>query len=66
MLGFWAKGRLEIPKRKHKAKEIISKPREAEVIIGSGSTVVEATRRIGIPEQAFCRWLTEYGGLRID
>ena len=39
---------------------------EAEAIVVSGSIVVEAARRIGVSEQAFYRWRTEYGGLRVD
>lgn len=53
-----------MPKRKHTAEEIINKLREAEVIIASGSTVVEANRRIGASERTFYRWRAEYGGLR--
>ena len=53
-------------KRKHTAEEIISKLREAEVVIAAGSTVVGATRRIGVSEQTFYRWRAEYGGLRVD
>ena len=52
-------------KRKHTAKEIINKLREAEVIIASGSTVVEAVRRIGVSEQTFYRWQAGCGGLRV-
>ena len=37
-----------MPRRKHTAEEIINKLREAEVIIASGSTVAEASRRIGV------------------
>ena len=37
-------------KRKHTAEEIINQLREAEVIIASDSTVVEAVRRIGVSE----------------
>ena len=55
-----------MPKRKHTSEEIINKLREAEVVISSGSTVVEAVRRIGVSEQTFYRWRTECGGLRID
>ena len=40
-----------MPRRKHTAKEIINKLREVEVIIASGSTVVEAVRRIGDQRQ---------------
>ena len=52
--------------RKHTAEGIINKLREAEVIIASGSTVVEAVRRIGVSEQITCSWRTEYGGLRLE
>ena len=51
-------------KRKHTSEEIINKLRE--VVISSGSTVVEAVRRIGVSEQTFYRWRAEYGGLCID
>ena len=53
-------------KRKHTPEEIINKLREAEVVVASGSTVAEASRRIGVSEQTFYRWRAEYGGLRID
>ena len=35
------------------------------MIIALGSTVVEAVRRIGVSEQCFYRWRTEYGGLPV-
>ena len=53
-------------KRKHTPEQVINKLREAEVMIAEGSTVAEASRRIGVTQQAFYRWRTEYGGLRID
>ena len=53
-------------KRKHTPEEIINKLREAEVVVAAGSTVAEASRRIGVSEQTFYRWRAEYGGLRID
>ena len=55
-----------MPKRKHTSEEIINKLREAEVVISSGSTVVEAVCRIGVSEQTFYRWRSEYGGLWVD
>ena len=48
-----------MPKWKHTSEEIINKLREAEVIIASGSTVVEVARSIGVSEQTFYRWRTE-------
>ena len=52
--------------RRHTPEQVIKKLREAEVAIAGGSTVAEAARRIGVTEQTFCRWRSEYGGLRID
>ena len=53
-------------RRRHTPEQVINKLREAEIAIAEGSTVVEASRRIGVTEQTFYRWRSEYGGLRID
>ena len=34
--------------------------------ISAGSTVAEVSRQIGVPQQTFYGWRTEYGGLKID
>ena len=47
-------------------EQIISKLREVEVLVGRGSTAVEACRQIGISEQTLYRWRKEYGGLKVD
>jgi len=48
------------------AEQIIGKLREAEVLLGQGSTVGEVSRKLGITEQTYCRWRREYGGMRVD
>ena len=53
-------------RRKHTPEQVIKKLREAEVAIAEGSTVAQASRKIGVTEQTFYRWRAEYGGLRID
>ena len=53
-------------RRRHTPEQVINKLREAEVAIADGSTVAEAVRRIGVTQQTFYRWRTEYGDLRID
>lgn len=53
-------------RRKHTPKQVITKPREAEVAIAEGGTVAEAARRFGVIQQTVHRWRSEYGGLRID
>lgn len=52
--------------KRHKPEQIISKLREAEVELGKGKSVVEASRKIGITEQTYYRWRKEYGGLKLD
>ena len=53
-------------RRRHTPEQVINKLREAEVAIAEGGTVAEGARRIGVTQQTFYRWRTEYGGLRID
>ena len=47
-------------------EQIIAKLREADVLVGRGSTAIEACRQIGISEQTLYRWRKEYGGLKTD
>ncbi len=47
-------------------EQIIGKLREAEVLLSQGSTVGEASRKIGVTEQTYYRWRKEYGGMRVD
>ena len=53
-------------KKGFKPEQIISKLREAEVLLSQGSTVGEASRKIGVTEQTYYRWRREYGGMRIE
>ena len=47
-------------------EQIINRLREAEVALSQGSTVAEASRKIGVTEQTYYRWRREYGGMRIE
>ena len=49
-----------------KPEHIINKLREAEVLIIQGSTIGEASRRIGVTEQTYYRWRREYGGMGVE
>jgi len=49
-----------------KPEQIIGKLREAEVLLSQGSTVGEASRKIGVTEQTYYRWRKEYGGMRLE
>ena len=57
---------VEMPRRKHSPEQILGKLREVEVALAQGETVALAVRQIGVTEQTYYRWRTEYGGLSID
>ena len=55
-----------MPKKPFSPEQIISKLREAEVMISQGKTVGEICRSLGISDQTYYRWRKEYGGLKTD
>ena len=52
--------------RRLKAKKIISKVRQVEVLIGQGMSRLDAIRQIGVVEQTYYRWRKQYGGMGVD
>ena len=50
-----------MPRKYFTAEQIISKLREAEVLISQGKTAAEASRALNISEQTYYRWRKEYG-----
>ena len=51
--------------KRYTAEQIISKLREAEVLLAKGISISQASKQIGIVEQTNYRWRREYGGLKI-
>ena len=52
-----------MPRKQFTSEQIITKLREAEVLLSQGMTVLEAARQLEISEQTYYRWRKEYGGL---
>ena len=52
--------------KRYKPEEIISKLREAEVLLAEGVSVGEVVRRLGVTQVTYYRWRKEYGGVRTD
>ncbi len=52
--------------KRHTAEQIISKLREAEVLLAKGTKMLQVCRKLGITEQTYYRWRKEYGGVRTD
>jgi len=55
-----------MPRKRYTPEQIISKLREAEVLLSQGQTTGLACKKIGVTEQTYYRWRKEYGGLRTD
>ena len=53
-------------KRGYTPEQIISKLREAEVLLSQGGTLSTILKKIGISDVTYYRWRREYGGMRID
>ena len=53
-------------RKRHSAEQIISKLREAEVLLEKGQVVPQVCRQLGVIAQTYTRWRKEYGGLRVD
>ena len=52
--------------RRFTPEQIISKLREAEVLLSQGQTVGTAVRQLGVSEQTYYRWRNQYGGMKSD
>ena len=53
-------------RKRFTAEQIISKLREAEVLLAQGQKMSLVCKRISVTEQTYYRWRKEYGGLRLD
>jgi putative transposase len=52
-------------RRSYTPEQIITKLREAEILLSQGKTVKEASKQLEISEQTYYRWRREYGGMDI-
>jgi putative transposase len=53
-----------MPRKRHKAEEIVTKLRQVDVLTAQGRPVAEAIRSIGVAEVTYYRWRSEYGGFK--
>ena len=55
-----------MPRRAFTAEQVIGKLREAEILLSQGSTVAEASRKLGVTDHTYYRWRRGYGGMRVE
>jgi transposase-like protein len=52
-------------KRHYSTEQIITKLREADVLLSQGKSAEEIARELEISKQTYYRWRKEYGGLNM-
>jgi putative transposase len=52
--------------KRHTPEQIIVLLRQAEVDLGTGSTIGQVCQKLAISEQTFHRWRNQYGGMKAD
>ena len=52
-----------MPRKRYRPEDIISKLREADILISQGKTVAETIRILGVSDVTYYRWRKEYGGM---
>jgi len=55
-----------MPRKRYTSEEIITKLREAEVLLSNGMKVPQVCRELGIADQTYYRWRKDYGGLSMN
>lgn len=53
-------------RRKHKAEEIIQHLRTIEIEQARGTSLQDASRKVGVSYQTIIRWRKEFGGLDLE
>ena len=51
---------------RHTSEQTIKKLRQAQVELADGATMAQACKKIGVTDQTYYRWRSEYGGMRVD
>ena len=53
-------------KKRMSGTEIVSKLRQADILIAEGKTMPDLCRELGITMQTYYRWRNKYGGMSPD
>ena len=53
-------------KKNYKPEEIVSKLRQADVLIAQGTKIPDVVRTLGVTQVTYYRWRREFGGLQTD
>jgi len=49
---------------RHTPEQIVTKLREADAMLAAGRSVAQVVQALGVSEQTFNRWRSQYGGMK--
>ena len=52
-----------MPRKKYRPEEIITKLREADILISQGQSVASVIKFLGVSDVTYYRWRKDYGGM---
>ncbi len=55
---------IKVKAKRHTPNQIIGKLREAERLLGEGTSIPEVAKALQISENTFHRWRNQYGGMK--
>ena len=59
-------GKVELMKKRHGGPQIVSKLRQADILIGQGKSVPEVCKELDVTDATYYRWRQKYGGMSPD
>jgi putative transposase len=55
-----------VKRRRHTPKQVIRKLREADRLLGEGTSIEEACKALEVSPPTYHRWRNQYGGMKAD
>ena len=50
----------------HSAEQVVTKLRDAEMMLAAGKTIAEVVQILEVSEQTYYRWKSKYGGMKVE
>jgi transposase-like protein len=52
--------------KRHSPEQIVQKLRDGDAMLNAGKMVAEVIQHLGVSEQTYYRWKTQYGGMKSE
>jgi putative transposase len=52
--------------KRHSPEQIVAKLRDGDAMLNTGKSVAEVVQHLGVSEQTYYRWKTQYGGMKSE